>query len=83
MAMEVAIVGRPWLADSLAAAFPSLASVTTREAPGRVRVTNAERMALDGRELIANPTLRSVLLLGYQPIGDEVPVHLDAVLLWR
>ena len=84
MAMKVAIAGRPWLADSLAAALTSLASVTTRETPGRVRVTNAERVALDGRELMANPTLRSVmLLLGYQQIGDEVPVHLDAVLLRR
>lgn len=70
--MEVAIVDRPWPADSLAAARPCLASVTTRETPGRVRVTNAERVALDGRELMANPTLRSVLLLGYQQIGDEV-----------
>jgi len=83
MAMEVAIAGRPWLADSLAAALPCLASVTTREAPGRVRVTNAEQVALNGRELMANPTLRSVLLLGYQQIGGEVPVHLDAVLLRR
>jgi len=82
MAMKVAIAGRPRLADSLAAARPSLASVTTREAPGRVRVTNAERVAFDGRELMANPTLRSVLLLpGYEQIGDEVPVPLEAVLL--
>ncbi|MCL7939894.1 hypothetical protein M8009_06210 [Halomonas sp. ATCH28] len=56
----------------------------THEAPGRVRVTNAERVALDGRELMANPTMRSVLLLlGYEQIGDEVPVLLDAVLVRR
>jgi hypothetical protein len=56
----------------------------TRESPERVRVTNAERVALDGRELMADPTLRSVLLLlGYEQIGDEVPVSLDAVLVRR
>jgi len=56
----------------------------TRESPARVRVTNAERVALDGRELMADPTLRSVLLLlGYEQIGDEVPVSLDAVLVRR
>ncbi|MGJ7460206.1 hypothetical protein ACR80S_03650 [Halomonas sp. MA07-2] len=56
----------------------------TRESPARVRVTNAERVALDGRELMADPTLRSVmLLLGYEQIGDEVPVTLDAVLIRR
>ncbi|MFB9147294.1 hypothetical protein ACFFU2_12285 [Halomonas alkalicola] len=56
----------------------------TRESPARVRVTNAERVALDGRELMADPTLRSVLLLlGYEQIGDEVPVNLDAVLVRR
>lgn len=56
----------------------------TRESSARVRVTNAERVALDGRELMADPTLRSVmLLLGYEQIGDEVPVSLDAVLVRR
>ncbi|MDR5862448.1 hypothetical protein QC758_05655 [Halomonas campisalis] len=56
----------------------------TRESPERVRVTNAERVALDGRELMADPTLRSVmLLLGYERIGDEVPVSLDALLARR
>jgi hypothetical protein len=56
----------------------------TRESPERVRVTNAERVALDGRELMADPTLRSVMrLLGYERIGDEVPVSLDAVLVKR
>ncbi|PMR77765.1 hypothetical protein [Billgrantia endophytica] len=53
----------------------------TKESANRIRVTNAERMALDGQELMADPTLRSVmLLLGYEQIGDEVPVNLDAVL---
>ena len=56
----------------------------TRESPERVRVTNAERVALDGRELMADPTLRSVMrLLGYERIGEEVPVSLDAVLVKR
>ncbi|WP_355660387.1 hypothetical protein [Halomonas salifodinae] len=49
-----------------------------------IRVTAAERMVLDGRELMANPTLRGVLLmLGYEQIGDEVPVSLDALLVDR
>lgn len=62
----------------------SLAVRFTRESADRVRVTNAERVALDGRELMADPTLRSVLLLlGYERIGDEVPVSLDAVLVRR
>ncbi|MDI5933622.1 hypothetical protein [Halomonas kalidii] len=56
----------------------------TRESADRIRVTNAERVALDGQELMADPTLRSVLLLlGYERIGDEVPVSLDAVLVRR
>lgn len=56
----------------------------TREAQDRVRVTNAERVALDGQALMADPTLRSVmLLLGYEQIGEEVPVSLDAVLVRR
>ncbi|WP_416139815.1 hypothetical protein ACM26W_05345 [Halomonas sp. HK25] len=56
----------------------------TREAADRVRVTNAERVALDGQALMADPTLRSVmLLLGYEQIGDEVPVSFDAVLVRR
>lgn len=54
----------------------------TKEATGRVRIANAERVALDGQALMADPTLRSVLLLlGYERIGDEVPVSLDAVLV--
>ena len=54
----------------------------TKTSSGQVQVTNAERVALDGQALMANPTLRSVLLLlGYEQIGDEVPVSLDAVLV--
>ncbi|GEK47326.1 hypothetical protein HPA02_16090 [Bisbaumannia pacifica] len=49
-----------------------------------IRVTAAERLVLDGQELMANPTLRGVLLmLGYEQIGDEVPVSLDALLIDR
>ncbi|GGY11211.1 hypothetical protein GCM10007160_42840 [Litchfieldella qijiaojingensis] len=56
----------------------------TRHARGEIRVTNAERVALDGRELMANQTARSILLLlGYEQIGDEVPVQLDATLIDR
>ena len=75
-AAEVVVVGE---------SVPTSVPVTfTRESPERVRVTNAERVALDGRELMADPTLRSVmLLLGYEQIGDEVPVNLDAVLVRR
>jgi hypothetical protein len=54
----------------------------TKTGSGEVQVTNAERVALDGQALMANPTLRSVLLLlGYERIGDEVPVSLDALLV--
>ncbi|MGQ4878861.1 hypothetical protein ACOJCM_09865 [Billgrantia sp. LNSP4103-1] len=54
----------------------------TKTGNGQVQVTNAERVALDGKALMANPTLRSVLLLlGYEQIGDEVPVSLDALLV--
>ncbi len=54
----------------------------TKTGSGQVQVTNAERVALDGQALMANPTLRSVLLLlGYEQIGDEVPVTLDALLV--
>lgn len=54
----------------------------TKESTSEVRITNAERVALDGQALMADPTLRAVLLLlGYEQIGDEVPVHLDAVLV--
>lgn len=56
----------------------------TRESASRVRIATAERVAVDGRELMANPTLRTViLLLGYEQIGDEVPVTLDATLIER
>jgi hypothetical protein len=54
----------------------------TKTGSGQVKVTNAERVALDGQALMADPTLRSVmLLLGYEQIGDEVPVRLDALLV--
>ncbi|WP_242457963.1 hypothetical protein [Halomonas sp. YLGW01] len=56
----------------------------TRESASRIRISTAERVAVDGRELMANPTLRTViLLLGYEQIGDEVPVTLDATLIER
>ncbi|MCE8039763.1 hypothetical protein [Halomonas sp. MCCC 1A11062] len=54
----------------------------TKTSSAEVQVTNAERVALDGQALMADPTLRSVmLLLGYEQIGDEVPVRLDALLV--
>ena len=56
----------------------------TRVSADEIRITNAERVALDGQQLMADPTLRSVmLLLGYEQIGDEVPVSLDAMLMKR
>nr|WP_297459457.1 hypothetical protein [uncultured Halomonas sp.] len=56
----------------------------TREAEDIIRIRNAERVALDGRELMSNQNVRSVmLLLGYEEIGDEVPVELDATLIDR
>ncbi|WP_295040088.1 hypothetical protein [Salinicola sp.] len=56
----------------------------TREAADVVRARNAEPVSLDGRELMKNQTVRSILsLMGYQQIGDEVPVELDAVLVDR
>ncbi|WP_340163048.1 hypothetical protein [Vreelandella populi] len=56
----------------------------TRDARDVIRVTTAERIALDGRELMANSTARTVLtMLGYENIGDEVPVRLNATLIDR
>lgn len=56
----------------------------TRESEDTIRIHNAERVALDGRELMNNQNVRSVmLLLGYEKIGDEVPVELDATLVDR
>ncbi|SDL22885.1 hypothetical protein SAMN05661010_01137 [Modicisalibacter muralis] len=56
----------------------------TRESEDVIRIRNAERVALDGRELMNNQNVRSVLLLlGYEEIGDEVPVELDATLVDR
>ncbi|MCG7600572.1 hypothetical protein MHM84_12295 [Halomonas sp. McH1-25] len=51
----------------------------TRESENTLHVRNAERIALDGKELMQNQTARTILmLLGYEAIGDEVPVELDA-----
>lgn len=56
----------------------------TRAAADVVRARNAEPVSLDGRELMNNQTVRSMLsLMGYQQIGDEVPVELNAVLIDR
>lgn len=51
----------------------------TREPDSTLHVRNAERVALDGNELMQNQTARTILmLLGYEEIGDEVPIELDA-----
>jgi len=56
----------------------------TREASDIVRANNAEPVSLDGKELMKNQTVRSILsLMGYQQIGDQVPVELNAVLVDR
>lgn len=56
----------------------------TREGLNEVRVTHAEPMAMDGKALMANSTVRTVLsLLGYQEIDDHVPVTLNALLVNR
>ncbi|WP_444678292.1 YceI family protein [Halomonas sp. E19] len=56
----------------------------TKTGSGQVQVTNAERVSLDGQALMADASLRTVmLLLGYEQIGDDVPVSLDAVLIKR
>ncbi|MFB9866450.1 hypothetical protein [Vreelandella sulfidaeris] len=56
----------------------------TREGINQVRVTHAEPMAIDGRALMANSTVRTVLsLLGYQQIDEHVPVTLNALLVNR
>ncbi|WP_232823894.1 hypothetical protein [Salinicola sp. CPA57] len=56
----------------------------TRESDDAVRVRNAEPVSLDGKELMKNQNVRSILsLMGYQQIGDEVPVELNAVLVDR
>lgn len=56
----------------------------TREATDLVRARNAQPVALDGKELMQNQSVRSILsLLGYQQIGDEIPVELNAVLVDR
>lgn len=54
----------------------------TREGLNEVRVTHAEPMALDGKVLMQNSTVRTVLsLLGYQEIDEHVPVTLNALLI--
>lgn len=54
----------------------------TREGLETVRVTTAEPVAIDGQELMANSTVRSIMLmLGYEQIGDEIPVVLNATLI--
>ncbi|AVI64113.1 hypothetical protein BB497_16045 [Halomonas sp. GFAJ-1] len=56
----------------------------TREGLNEVRVTHAEPMAMDGRALMANGTVRTVLsMLGYQEIDEHVPVTLNALLVNR
>lgn len=56
----------------------------TREGLNEVRVTHAEPMAMDGRALMANGTVRTVLsMLGYQEIDEHVPVILNALLVNR
>ncbi|GKW48991.1 hypothetical protein [Halomonas sp. NCCP-2165] len=67
------------------AALSALPRVCAGRADGAtIRVTVAERLVLDGQALMAKPTLRGVLLmLGYEQIGDEVPVSLDALLIDR
>lgn len=54
----------------------------TRESPDLIRVTNARRIVLDGQQIMANTNARTVLqLLGYEELGDEVPVTIEAVLI--
>ncbi|MGQ7242082.1 hypothetical protein ACUN9V_01300 [Salinicola sp. V024] len=56
----------------------------TRESEDVVRARNAEPVSLDGKALMQNQNVRSILsLMGYQQIGDDVPVELNAVLVDR
>ena len=56
----------------------------TREGLNEVRVTHAEPMVLDGRMLMANSTVRTMLsLLGYHDIDEQVPISLNALLINR
>lgn len=56
----------------------------TREGLNQVRVTHAEPMTLDGKTLMANTTVRTLLsMLGYQQIDDNVPITLNALLINR
>ncbi|WP_224418033.1 MULTISPECIES: hypothetical protein [unclassified Modicisalibacter] len=56
----------------------------TRESTDTIHVENAQRVVLDGQALMSDQNARSVLmLLGYEQIGDEVPIRLDATLIDR
>ncbi|PRY66622.1 hypothetical protein B0H98_101617 [Vreelandella songnenensis] len=56
----------------------------TREGVNQVRVTHAEPLAMDGKALMSNSTVRTVLsMLGYQQIDEHVPVTLNALLINR
>ncbi|WP_235040064.1 hypothetical protein [Vreelandella profundi] len=56
----------------------------TREGLNEIRVTHAEPMAIDGKVLMENSTVRTVLsMLGYQEIDENVPVTLNAMLVNR
>lgn len=56
----------------------------TRQGLDTVQVTTAEYVAIDSQALMANQTARTVmLLLGYEQIGDEVPIELHATLVDR
>ncbi|GAA5171360.1 MULTISPECIES: hypothetical protein [Halomonadaceae] len=56
----------------------------TRESSAVIRLRNAERVVMDGSALMANQNARGILLLlGYEEIGDEIPVELDATLVDR
>lgn len=56
----------------------------TREGLNEIRVTHAEPMAIDGKVLMENSTVRTVLsMLGYQEIDENVPVTLNALLVNR
>lgn len=56
----------------------------TRESADSIHVENAERVVLDGQALMNDQNARSILmLLGYEQIGDEVPIQLDATLVDR
>lgn len=56
----------------------------TRESDDRIRITNAERIVLNGSDVMQDETGRTIVnLLGYERIGDEIPVELNATLVDR